>query len=259
MAKMRLSVGEAAELFGITPDAIRYYEKLGLLVPVREAGNNYRYYDLESNNSLHSAVLLRSLGVPIRQMQAFAESGKLRTLMDGLDETEAQIKDELCALCEKQRKLRRLRAQLADVDRDIGQITLRQSPQWWLVSVTKNELDFAKQTKAFHDIMNDKDQLPSYMFQISKDAFLSGERKYSCHGLLLDAPLDDCNYPMEYLEPRQCAYSVFQGTESELVKAYDDLRAWIERYEYHVCGNIIERFIISTAETDFFEIWVPVN
>ena len=41
------NIKEAEELTGISRQNIRYYEKMGLLNPKRDAGNGYRKYDEE--------------------------------------------------------------------------------------------------------------------------------------------------------------------------------------------------------------------
>lgn len=42
--KARMTVKEIAELAGCTSDSVRYYTRLGLLHPKREAANHYRIY-----------------------------------------------------------------------------------------------------------------------------------------------------------------------------------------------------------------------
>ena len=45
--KKTFRIGELSKLFGVSTDAIRYYEKVGILNPKRNAENNYRYYTLD--------------------------------------------------------------------------------------------------------------------------------------------------------------------------------------------------------------------
>jgi DNA-binding transcriptional MerR regulator len=42
--KIKYSIKEVAELFNITTNKIRFYEKKGLITAARDEKNNYRYY-----------------------------------------------------------------------------------------------------------------------------------------------------------------------------------------------------------------------
>ncbi len=51
------TIHEIAELYNIGPDALRYYERLGLVRP-RRAQNGYRIYDL---NDIYRLTIIRDL------------------------------------------------------------------------------------------------------------------------------------------------------------------------------------------------------
>ena len=38
-------IGEAARLLGLSTEALRYYERKGLIVPHKDSASNYRYFD----------------------------------------------------------------------------------------------------------------------------------------------------------------------------------------------------------------------
>ena len=49
-------IGELSELFNISVDSIRYYEKMGLITPLRNPANGYREYTL---NDVQTLTLIR--------------------------------------------------------------------------------------------------------------------------------------------------------------------------------------------------------
>ena len=55
------NIKEAEALTGISRQNIRYYEKMGLLNPKRDAGNGYRKYDEEDIERLKAILLFRKL------------------------------------------------------------------------------------------------------------------------------------------------------------------------------------------------------
>lgn len=73
MAEETYTIGEAAELTGTGVHALRYYERVGLLRPVRRAENGHRCYGEEDLGWVRFLTLLRDTGMPIRRMLAFVE------------------------------------------------------------------------------------------------------------------------------------------------------------------------------------------
>jgi MerR family transcriptional regulator, copper efflux regulator len=57
-----MNIGQAAEATGLTAKAIRHYESLGLVVPDRQAGNDYRHYSLQDVDDLRFLQRARTVG-----------------------------------------------------------------------------------------------------------------------------------------------------------------------------------------------------
>lgn len=62
------SIKEAEALTGISRQNIRYYEKMGLLNPKRDAGNGYRKYDEGDIERLKAILLFRKLDMPLEEI-----------------------------------------------------------------------------------------------------------------------------------------------------------------------------------------------
>ena len=73
MAEETYTIGEAAELTGTGAHALRYYERVGLLRPVKRAENGHRRYGEEDLGWVRFLTLLRDTGMPIRRMLEFVE------------------------------------------------------------------------------------------------------------------------------------------------------------------------------------------
>ena len=65
-----LNTKQVEELTGITRQNIRYYEKQGLLEPVRETGNAYRDYSKEDVRRLKLIKMLRMLDMPLKEIES---------------------------------------------------------------------------------------------------------------------------------------------------------------------------------------------
>lgn len=66
---MEYSVGQLAELSGVSARTLRYYEKLGLLSPVRNRENGYRVYREQEVDELQQILFYREMGVGLREIR----------------------------------------------------------------------------------------------------------------------------------------------------------------------------------------------
>ena len=62
------TIGELAGLSGVSVRTLRFYEEEGLLTPAREAANGYRRYTSKDVDRLQEIMLLRHLGVAVRDI-----------------------------------------------------------------------------------------------------------------------------------------------------------------------------------------------
>lgn len=62
------TVGELAALSGVSARTLRFYEETGLLVPQRDLHNGYRRYGAADIDRLQEILLLRRLGVAVRDI-----------------------------------------------------------------------------------------------------------------------------------------------------------------------------------------------
>lgn len=67
MSDRHLSPAEAAAKLGLTPKALKHYERYGLVRPLR-AGNGYRAYGPAEMARLHQVLALKQLGLPLAQI-----------------------------------------------------------------------------------------------------------------------------------------------------------------------------------------------
>ncbi len=79
-----LSVGEVARRTGLTPKALRHYDRLGLLSPAQVSADGYRWYGQDQVATARYVARLRALDVPldvVRALLAGAEEADVRRLL----------------------------------------------------------------------------------------------------------------------------------------------------------------------------------
>lgn len=80
------TIGQLAEIAGVSPKALRIYEKKGLLKPERDAGNHYRKYGEEAVFALQKIVMFRFLGFSLEEIRTFIGENKKSSLEESFIE-----------------------------------------------------------------------------------------------------------------------------------------------------------------------------
>ncbi len=76
----RMTRASVAELTGVNPETLRYYEKEGLLDPPRRSATGYRIYGEEDLNRLNFVSRSKELGFSLRDIKEFIDlTGNPRT------------------------------------------------------------------------------------------------------------------------------------------------------------------------------------
>jgi DNA-binding transcriptional MerR regulator len=110
-----LTVREASEFTGLSAHTLRYYERVGLIEPVRRNSGGHRRYaqtDLEHLRFLHC---LRDTGMPIQRMQEYASlASQGRVTLDArLELLEAHRGDVQARIQELEAKLAIIEAKIS--------------------------------------------------------------------------------------------------------------------------------------------------
>ena len=69
-----MRIKEAAARSGLTQDTIRFYEKSGMLAPVRRDARGWRVFNGDDVNWLTTLERLRATGMPLDDVKRFAMS-----------------------------------------------------------------------------------------------------------------------------------------------------------------------------------------
>lgn len=101
---MEYTVGQVAEIAGVSVRALHHYDEIGLVRPARRSRAGYRLYDEADLERLFTALAYREVGLPLESVAG---------LLDGSTPPGAHLREQRRVLKEK---LRRLERMLAAVD-----------------------------------------------------------------------------------------------------------------------------------------------
>lgn len=93
---MELTITQVTRMYNVTPRMLRYYEKKGLLHPIRNADNAYRSYDEDTVRRLRLIILLRKLRISLKQIEVILQDNDqlqtLQILKENISELDGEIK-----------------------------------------------------------------------------------------------------------------------------------------------------------------------
>lgn len=92
-----MTVGELAEVSGVTVRTLHHYDEIGLLVPSTRSGSGYRIYTNDDIDRLQTILTYRELGLGLGEIAAAVDSPDatgdvLRTARRRIDERIAKLK-----------------------------------------------------------------------------------------------------------------------------------------------------------------------
>ena len=88
--KNQISIGEMSKIHNIPIGTLRYYERIGIFLPVKvNEESGYRYYSPEQFEHLNTINYLKYLGVSLKTIKHHLEAGDEKILLQLLKEQQA--------------------------------------------------------------------------------------------------------------------------------------------------------------------------
>lgn len=98
-------ISEISRLYGIGPDSLRYYERLGILKPKRDA-NQYRLYSLKDIYKLNLICDLRKLNFSMAQIREYLDYQTVDNTLDILCREQSLLQQRLRELTEREQVIK---------------------------------------------------------------------------------------------------------------------------------------------------------
>lgn len=91
-----LSIGEFAGLRHVNPKSLRYYERIGVLVPAyTDPDTGYRYYAPEQVIEMDMILMCLELGIPLREATRYRKSDGTLDIRRLLQEGQQKLQEKL--------------------------------------------------------------------------------------------------------------------------------------------------------------------
>jgi len=100
------TIGETADLLGVTTQTLRYYDRIGLLSPEHvDTENGYRYYTYQQFHLIDRIRYLQGFGLSLDDIRAIIKSGKVDQLLQYLHRQHEEIDRQIAELRGRQNSI----------------------------------------------------------------------------------------------------------------------------------------------------------
>ncbi len=266
---MRYKIGDVAKILGISPDLLRYYEKKGVVKPVKDQANDYRYYEPWDINFLIDCLWYKNFGFGIEQVARIVSKSSYEDIIAMMEDKDGEIE---AAIRRQELLLRRARQYLEEVRRAkslLGKCDLVYSPE--IVRYLNRYNFIYDNSKELQDLSH---QWLQYMplthrcFEIGQ-ADLENKTDNYAWGFSLDmeyvkelqVPL---KAPVVHLPSEPSIHSVFtsSGKNAFTPRHLKFIMDYAREQGLTVAGNARGNLVCSVLENDkltgYFEVWLPI-
>lgn len=126
---VRYKIGDVAKILGISPDLLRYYEKKGVVKPVKDQANDYRYYEPWDINFLIDCLWYKNFGFGIEQVAQIVSRSGYDDILSMMEDKETELE---ATIRRQEMLLRRSKEHLQEIARArtlLGKCDLVYSPE----------------------------------------------------------------------------------------------------------------------------------
>ncbi|MFC2066882.1 MerR family transcriptional regulator [Chloroflexota bacterium] len=252
-------IGDFSKLSFVTVKALRYYDEIGLLKPVKvDRFTGYRYYSADQLPRLNYIAALKNLGLSLEEIAT----------MINHDLSPSQMRDIfILKKAELQQRLLEEQRRLEQVEKLLQQIEKEGKMPNYQVVIKKVEPQTIASIRAALPTYSDIGQLYGEIFGYLGSqgiAIPAGPTMFICY----DAEYKEKDVDVEASVPigetipdsgrikvyelpgmEQAACTIYKGPYENIGEAYSAIMAWTESNGYQITGPDRELYLTSPADT----------
>ena len=90
-----MTVGQMSKLFNITAETLRHYDRIGLLNPIVNEENGYRYYSIKEMEKLDLILDAKYLEIPLSNIKDVISNDSIENYVELIDLQEKTIDEKI--------------------------------------------------------------------------------------------------------------------------------------------------------------------
>ena len=262
------NISEAAKILNVSSGLLRHYEKLGLIVPVREE-NGYRCFSISDIDMLLGIRRFRNMGFPLEDMELLIDKGDYAQVREHyhrrIDSLESEIEEKRRVLD----ALKNLSSEIDGVGENEGRFEETLSPE--VLRIDSRENDSFHLDEITEETLRWVDQMPqvsiSPLFPLP--SVLTGRKDVKFgfvapYGLAKEMKLDKTENTA-YFPPVPCISTILFSAGEERIHAgkLAPVLAYLQDNRYEPAGDpwgiTIGNYNEAGRHKRFHRIYFPVR
>jgi len=266
-------IGELSYIFGLSNDAIRYYESRGIVTPKRSEESGYRYYDSWDINFLLDCLWYRSYGFTVSEIEQMLHTDDLQSFENRCRKRENKLIKSINEQQKLLRQLSRMRRNVSDIHSRLGQFSLEDSPEmiWQCqrsrITDEEGELVRGQGAETVRTWIKHMEMLSHTFIMPPKNEQTFSE--YSWGFSLTPEQMSQLNLEIPdsamYIPSYHSVHSVFvAGDEGSFMpciheQVLEPIKAMGYRITNPPMGNLLVRVHEDGCMRRYMEVWVPIE
>lgn len=269
---MKYKIGTVARLLGVSPEALRLYERNGILKSsVKDAENGYRYYSRLDITALMRARAYHQYGFSMKETEALINSDDVSYIQEEYRSREDRLEEEI-----RQKQmilgcLRQISALLDRIPSELWTIRRETCPGIFRLEFMKGEELIL--SPAQQELFPQWVAMAPFAFPSQRNSWSSlrngRDESYSALGVL-EADAAAMNMPSalsagSYFPPSSCLYTAVEisSENSSCAQYLSHLKDYVDRHGIEVAGDPVCRTFLSMNKREnyrrFRQIWLPIR
>jgi len=126
---MKYKINDVSKLIGISKEAIRLYEKVGIFSPKRDDYNDYRFYGIEDVGIFFRSRIYKGWGFSQLEIKKLINEINLEETIDALTDRESALQDEIFKKISILNNLKKWKKRYSEIEKLIGNFEIAKSPE----------------------------------------------------------------------------------------------------------------------------------
>jgi DNA-binding transcriptional MerR regulator len=264
----KYSIGEFAEILGVTVDTLRLYEKHGIIKPIKDAKNNYRYFnDLDARDLLMSRWY-RSIQIPLQDVSVLTKESSLDNVIEKMKEKQICLEEEIRKSRMLLDKIIHINSEVKAIPESLNKCKIKKLTGIYRLRQTSNN-DLLKDECLKGIVSKWMNLLPYtfYSFRIDSSEILSQKNCFDYSWGIAISEDDINNFDLEiddnieFVKSKTYLSSIITVSNEERIMR-DSLKFMLEHMReknYSISGDIIGKIILTEKHNGENKHYLQVN
>lgn len=259
------TIGQIANIIGISRDKLRYYEEKGILIPKQNKENNYREYDLKDIDTVLLIEFYRSLDLEFKTIVKLHKQSNIKNIEGILDQKKNEVIKEIDRLNAIVNRIEATKKGCNDIERYMDKYTIRQMEpikilgeisdfraydEFEIIHENRSEFDDASIIKSMKRYITfNAEGIESAKMLITKDMYNDGNGKGDC-----------------ILQYEKCAYTIVEDglhKKDVMGETFKKSLEWIYNAGYTHKGIAIIGMLLMVNDEgigkSYLEVYIPLQ